>query len=112
MFDSFYTLIKKTPSTLFWMYRSLQTILQELLLDFHASRYAKMTPLLSKATLVLSLDPWLAPHASALLRDVFIRSTLQFVSPYAMVKLDKMAEAFGMPLASMEVGFWFGETII
>lgn len=77
-------------------------VLKDLVLDFTGSHYAKLTKTLERAALVLRIDPLLAPHAEFLCRQAFVQAVQQFVSPYANVKLEKMASKFDLPQPKVE----------
>ncbi|KAH9256466.1 hypothetical protein BASA81_005380 [Batrachochytrium salamandrivorans] len=77
-------------------------VLKDLVLDFTGSNYAKLTKTLEQAAWVLRIDPLLAPHAEFLCRQVFVQAVQQFVSPYANVKLEKMANKFDLSQNKME----------
>mmetsp|Transcript_7549 Transcript_7549/g.13664 ORF Transcript_7549/g.13664 Transcript_7549/m.13664 type:complete len:252 (-) Transcript_7549:434-1189(-) len=75
---------------------------RELIADFHASRYTSALKYLEKLRPELQLDMYLSDHLSQLYDMVRSKALLQYVSPYEIVELTRMPDAFGTSVSQLQ----------
>eukprot|EP01116_Phalansterium_solitarium_P022286 TRINITY_DN7301_c0_g1_i1.p1 TRINITY_DN7301_c0_g1~~TRINITY_DN7301_c0_g1_i1.p1 ORF type:complete len:502 (+),score=174.11 TRINITY_DN7301_c0_g1_i1:841-2346(+) len=70
--------------------------------DFYGSRYTQLLGALQQLQPSWLLDIHLADHAAHLVRQVRSKALVQYCSPFSLVDLHRMADAFGTPLPQLE----------
>jgi len=81
----------------------LVPVLKELLTNFISSSYGPLIKTLGAALPLLSVDPFLHSHAETIVKDIKVQALLQCTLPYSSLKLEKIANAFDMDVAEIEV---------
>mmetsp|Transcript_24634 Transcript_24634/g.61811 ORF Transcript_24634/g.61811 Transcript_24634/m.61811 type:complete len:306 (+) Transcript_24634:169-1086(+) len=78
-------------------------LVREMMLDFHASRYASCLNYLERLRLNhIAMDPYLAPKSEELCKTIRRRAIIQYCIPFVSVDLRRMAAAFESDLPSLE----------
>ena len=77
---------------------------RELINDFHSSRYPSCLACLESMRPQLALDVHLHDHVESIYDQIRHRALVQYTTPYTVVDLARMADAFRTETAALEKG--------
>lgn len=86
----------------FSYYLEQEPYVRDILDAYMASKFKDVLYLLDRYSSRHLLDVHLAPHVTALSKQIRNRALVQYFQPFQRVHLDKMATAFGMSLSQLE----------
>ena len=76
---------------------------QDLIMAFYECRYSDALQFMEKIRPRLAIDPFIAPHATLLLRQIRSKALVQYFLPYSAVDMKLMATAFACTVQELEM---------
>ncbi|KAF7798161.1 hypothetical protein EIP86_009378 [Pleurotus ostreatoroseus] len=86
----------------FSQYIEQEPYIRELVEAYMGSRFNTVLELLERYSTRHSLDLYLGPHVTALMNKIKNRALVLYFQPFASIRMDRMARAFGWSVAQLE----------